>query len=307
MTGRRYQPPSMSALIAFEAVARLKGFGRAAVELNSSQPAISRHVRQLEARLGSLLLDRSGGRVELTEQGEAYYAAVLSTLETLKRAGESLQACGDVVTLACTHEVSHLFLLPFYEELGRRLGPEVKVRILTSEYETIGATIDAGADITFVYGDESSPTVGDVPVIREALTVLAAPSFAATHADLLDRSPDAWRELPLLHLSKPNGGWADWADWFSEQGFRPPAESGPSFHNYVYLLEAAVAGRGLALGWRGFIERYLETGSLVRLTPDWLKRSTLIFARPTAKGLHNKAVSRCLDAFAERARAEGLG
>ncbi len=32
--------------------------------------------------------------------------------------------------------------------------------------------------------------------------------------------------------------------------------------NYVYLLEATAAGRGLALGWRGLIERYLEVGTL---------------------------------------------
>lgn len=307
MTARRYQPPSISALVAFEAVARLKGFGRAAAELNTSQPAISRHVRQLEARFGAVLLDRSAGRVALTEPGAAYYAAVVSALESLQRAGERLQTSAAVVTLACTHEVSHLFLLPFYEDLGRRLGPEVQVRVLTAEYETIGATIDAGADITFVYGDEAQPVGGDVPVIREALTVLAAPDFAAKHAAVLQQAPEAWRDLPLLTLTKPNGGWATWEDWFRQQDLPPPPASGPSFHNYVYLLEAAVAGRGLALGWRGFIERYLESGSLKRLTPDWMTRSTLIYARLTVKGLHNKAAARCLEVFAERAQSDGLG
>ncbi len=302
MAARRYQPPSMSALVAFEAVARLKGFGRAAAELNTSQPAVSRHVRQLEARLGAALLDRSGGRVRLTARGEDYYAAVLAALEGLDSAGKSLRAQSEEVTLACTHEVSHLVLLPFYEALSCALGGGVDIRILTSEYVTLEATIDAGADIVLIYGREQRLGDGDVPVMREAIAPLAAPRFREAHAALQTKPDETWADLPLLHLSKPNGGWARWDDWFQRAGLPVPKRGGPSFHNYIYLLEAAVAGRGLALGWRGFVERYLDAGTLVKLTPEWQAGLAFLVARLTPKGQGNTAALRCLDAFRDHWR-----
>lgn len=58
----------------------------------------------------------------------------------------------------------------------------------------------------------------------------------------------------------------------SQRGLRLEAAGRPEasprylgFNSYAYVLEAAIAGRGIALGWRGFIERHLDTGSLVVL------------------------------------------
>lgn len=88
--------------------------------------------------------------------------------------------------------------MPFYEELGRNLAPDVHIRILTSEYETIGATIDAGADITFVYGSSGKRGEQDAAVVQEAMMLLASPAFLAQHETCLSQSPEAWRDLLLL-------------------------------------------------------------------------------------------------------------
>lgn len=72
MSVRRYNLPSASAIIAFEAVARLQGFGRAAQELNTSQPAISRHIRNLEIRYGTTLFLREGGRSGSPRRGGTF-------------------------------------------------------------------------------------------------------------------------------------------------------------------------------------------------------------------------------------------
>ncbi|NOD89856.1 LysR family transcriptional regulator [Ruegeria sp. HKCCD4318-2] len=68
--------PSMSPLIAFEAVARLGSVTLAAEELNTSQSAISRHIRNLEERFSLELFQRDGRGIALTAAGKSYHAAV---------------------------------------------------------------------------------------------------------------------------------------------------------------------------------------------------------------------------------------
>ena len=76
----------------------------------------------------------------------------------------------------------------------------------------------------------------------------------------------------------PQQGWASWEDWFQAVGYPEPQTRFTSFDNYVYSLEAAVAGQGIALGWRIFVDQHLETGALVRAR-RWLYRTlTTIFA-----------------------------
>ena len=69
--------PSSHALFVFDAAARNGSFTAAAAELNVSQPAVSRMLRQFEEYLGVRLFDRTAGRAVLTEEGELLYRRVL--------------------------------------------------------------------------------------------------------------------------------------------------------------------------------------------------------------------------------------
>ena len=71
------------------------------------------------------------------------------------------------------------------------------------------------------------------------------------------------------------------------------------FDNYVYMLEAAAAGRGLALGWRGMVERYLEAGSLVLAAEGFTEFGGACYAVLTRRGRERPAARRCLSFFAE--------
>jgi len=295
MGQRRYRTPSTSALVALESVVRLGGFGRAAEELNTSQSAVSRHIKHLEESLGTLLLRRKGRSIELTRAGAIYHGAVLSALEAVDAAEKTLRALGEEVTIACTHEVSHLLLMPHYDRLRRRLGDGVQIRIMTTEYETLDAMIDAGADLTFAYSKATPKGPDQVAVLPEEITPICSPGFHTEHRGVLRGSPATWQDLPLLDLSKPNHGWATWSDWFQASGGARPTATVETFDNYVYLLEASAAGKGLALGWRGFVDRYLEAGTLVPAVEPWYARATGLYARLTPKGARNEAARRCLD------------
>jgi LysR family glycine cleavage system transcriptional activator len=113
---------------------------------------------------------------------------------------------------------------------------------------------------------------------------VAAPAFVERHRDVLAGAPAGWGELPFLELSKQNFGWATWRDWFAAAGIGGFRADYRYFGNYVYLLEAAAAGRGLALEWRGLVDRHLQNGVLQPLSGDYAAFERGIYAVLTPRG-----------------------
>jgi LysR family glycine cleavage system transcriptional activator len=138
MSGSRFKIPSSSSLVAFEATARLGGVIRAFEELNTSQSAISRHIHNLETALGQKLFQRQGRGVVLTSNGQDYYLAVKSSLERLHAAGRGLRTQTRSVTIACTQEISHCLLLPFYAIRGNGPARRRDTCLRRVEYLSIG-------------------------------------------------------------------------------------------------------------------------------------------------------------------------
>ena len=131
MTGRGPDGvPSTSTLIAFESAARLGNFSRTARELGTSQSAISRHIASLEAQLSTRLFERSRTGVSLTAAGHLYRKAVLVGLGALRAGAAEVAALSDVepaeVVIACSEEVSHLFVMPGLDALREALGAETR-------------------------------------------------------------------------------------------------------------------------------------------------------------------------------------
>jgi len=330
MTRRRYRIPSSSALVAFESAARHCNFSRAAEELNTSQPAISRHISELEGRLSTRLFEREKRRLRLSESGAQYYRAVVAGLDGIHAAGLAIEReqQPNVVTIACSHEISHLFLMPRYEALQQALGEDIQIRIVTCEYEALAESPDPHIDLMFVYRSAGADDSHSATLFREVVVPVAAPAFVERHALDAGRGKDAgedprgndrggdnsagggdggdWSGLTLLKLTKRNHGWATWSDWFTRRGEPNTAPRYLQFDNYVYLLEAATAGRGLALGWRGLIERYIDNGALVAAGAGEESFERRLLAQLSANGQQRELARRCLG-FLRRAAAQPLG
>ncbi len=250
---------------AFEAAARHCNFSRAAEELHTSQSAISRHVSSLESQLGSVLFNRQRKKkLLLTARGNQFYHAVVAGLDTIRNCMDSIAGTpvDDQLTIACTHEISHLFLLPRFDALQRALGARRTIRVMTYEYEAMERRPDPDIDIQLRYDVERAVAAEAALIVREAVVPVVAPAFYRQHRDCLERGVEDWRGLSFLELSRPNYGWATWNEWFARQGVPGFKPGFLYFNNYVYLLDAAAAGKGVALGWRGLIERHFEAGVL---------------------------------------------
>lgn len=113
--------PSANVLFTFEAAARRRSFTSAAEELNVSQPAISKMIRQLETALGVRLFHRSVGPLELTAEGKRLFTDIERSFDTLEATIASIRhgrRC-DTVTASFSASFLQLWLLPrlaeFYE------------------------------------------------------------------------------------------------------------------------------------------------------------------------------------------------
>ena len=299
MNRKRYRMPSTSALQAFEAAARHCNFSRAAEELHTSQSAISRHISTLESRLDTSLFDRQSKRqLFLTAPGKQFYRAVVAGLDNIQNCIDSISgtALGEQLTIACTHEISHLFLLPRFDDLQQALGARMTLRVMTYEYEAMERRLDPDIDILLCYGSDREAE--RVSVVREAVLPVVSPAFYRQHRACLRREPSAWSDLPFLELSKPNHGWADWKQWLARQQVFDSSRDYRYFNNYVYLLDAAAAGKGIALGWRGLIERHLESGVLRGLGEVYTEFDRGIDAVLTEFGRRKPLARRCLDCLA---------
>jgi LysR family transcriptional regulator, glycine cleavage system transcriptional activator len=260
----RRELPSLSALAAFESAARHCNFTRAARELGTSQPAISRHVDNLETRLGCPLFERRGNRLTVTADGRRLYQTVLKAFEEIRATAQEV-ARGPkarAFTIACTYDMAHCCLMPRFARL-REVLDGLEVQVTASE----GAPRfdDQAVDLWISGSGLAGNGIDSRALFQEEIFPVCSPDFARKYeAVLRSESIERLLGLPLLHLSKESLGWGGWQTWFS--AFKceaPEPQTRLSYNNYVYLLEAAARGDGLALGWTKFVERQMAAGQLV--------------------------------------------
>src|SRR2546430_544566 len=114
--------PSVDALVAFESAARHGSFTRAAAELNLTQGAISRQIRQLEDKLGISLFQRIRQRVVLTDAARAYLLDVRELLKDWESAVQRMAAHegARVLNLAVLPTFTTAWLVPHLPDFSRK-------------------------------------------------------------------------------------------------------------------------------------------------------------------------------------------
>ncbi|SMO46927.1 LysR substrate-binding domain-containing protein [Paracoccus laeviglucosivorans] len=250
--------PDLSALQTFEAAARHGSFTRAAVELNLTQSAVSRQIKDLEAQLGVALFERVRQRVVLSSAGLRLLPDVeqlIAQIEALTlRAAGSRDVSGHL-TIATLPTFGSRWLMPRLPDfLARHPGVQATVVARARPFDLA----EAGVDIAIHYGKPVWPGATCAYLCSETLVPVAAPALAD-----MPLGPD----MPLLHMESRPMLWAEWlAANGSEtlQGFR-----GHRFDQFTLLIEAALAGLGAGLIPTYLIERELQQGRLriLRDTP----------------------------------------
>jgi LysR family glycine cleavage system transcriptional activator len=261
--------PTLNALAVFESAARHCNLTRCAEEIRVSQSAVSRHISNLEHQIGFVLFNRQGKKLQLTLAGRRLAEAVAFGLGHINDVLTSLRrdAVPGRVTIACSYDIAMLWLVPRFSAL-RVAMPGVEFRLLTSDSY---AEFDAPEiDLSLRFG--TGPWVGmkQVSLFDEEVFPVCAPALLK-RLPRLANSPQAIESAPLIHYKRsPNDGLG-WREWFAALGVSSPepAHSGV-FSSYIFVLESVLAGNGVALCWKGFLEAHLNAGVLHRLPGDAL-------------------------------------
>ena len=293
-----YRLPTTTAMIAFECAVRHGSFAGAAKELGISQPAVSSHIAILERQLCTRLFERSRTGVSLTDSGRRFHDAVSTGLGSIQAAVSEMAGPSEdeQLVIACSIAASHYFVLPRYGALREALGESTQIRILIFHHDARNLPLDPVADVVLTWEGEID-SEDFVVVFKEAVRPVCSPEYASTHGESLNGPISGWSDLTLLDPSAPDAGWATWEDWFQVAG-RPETEPRlVSFDNCVYLLEAAVGGQGIAIGWRNYVDHYLETGALVALGDGYVERDNHFCAALTEQGRFRPIARKCLSFF----------
>lgn len=248
--------PPLSALRAFEAVARLGSVVKAAAELHLTHSAISHQLRALEDTLGQQLFDRRGKRLAVNENGRVYAMQVRHALSDLSRATGSFlaQSREDELVIGTIPSFGAHWLVPRLPHFTAAY-PELKISLRAS---LAVADLDAeGIDVAIRMGHGGWDKVQQRELFADRLVAVAAPHFNGAR---LPRTPAEVVAAPLL-LSIEN-----WRPWQEAAGLPADDLRGMHFNDSNLVLEAARRGQGVALSRLSLVHGALQDGALVQLT-----------------------------------------
>jgi LysR family transcriptional regulator, glycine cleavage system transcriptional activator len=242
--------PPLLALRAFEAVARHLSFIKAASELSVTQSALSHQVQKLEQHLGKPLFIRRTRAIDLTADGQRYYDEIRPALDAIAAATRAQRQLpsATVLRIGLLASFATLWLAPRLAGFLNRY-PHIQVELLPAiQLANVAA---AEVDLAIRYGKGDWPDVRATRLMAEVISPVCSPAFKASQ---LHNGP-----LLMATSHRP----FEWTDW--SQHYQVDLEDHPRvmLHDYNIVVEAAVAGQGIAMGRHRLIQRRLQDGSLV--------------------------------------------
>ncbi|MCK3850042.1 LysR substrate-binding domain-containing protein [Pseudomonas sp. W2Jun17] len=247
--------PPLLALRAFEAVARHLSFIKAANELSVTQSALSHQVHKLEQHLGKPLFIRRTRAIDLTLAGQHYYDQIRPALDAIATATRSQRGVPStrVLRIGVLASFATLWLAPRLAEFLQRY-PHIQVELLPAIQLANVAT--AEVDLAIRYGKGDWPDVQATRLMAETLSPVCSPAFKASQVT----------KGPLLMATSHRP--FEWTDWAAHYQVNLDHHPRVMLHDYNIVVEATVAGQGIAMGRHRLIERRLQDGSLVKAF-DW--------------------------------------
>lgn len=282
-------------LAVFEASGRLGGFTAAARELGMTQPAVTRQIRSLERSLGVELFVRTANRSTLSELGRRFHAHVSAGFDLIESGlGELAEHQGTFV-LASHPGIAQQWLVPRLDGVQEALGDlDVRLWLFDRDDEIEAGGFDAAVRV----GTGDFPGQSSHLLFAEAVVPVASPAFAAEHGlDAASTAHDVY-DAPFVHMDDGDRPWMTWDDWLAHFGITLRRSPGRVlFHNYPMVLQQALAGRGIALGWRHLIDELVDGDALVVVGPEVTSPRGYYLTWPRGPASHGvRALTEWLDA-----------
>jgi DNA-binding transcriptional LysR family regulator len=265
-------------LRAFAAVARRGSFSAAAEELVISQPAVSKHVAELEAQLQTRLVDRLPRGVRLTEAGQFVADHVLRAEALLAQAERGVASIGRTLAgrLAVGASGNGMYLIPAALAAFHRDHPGVEVHVAVGTSAEIAEGVRAHRfEVGILGGFAAAPELDAEPLVEDEIVLVAAPAVARRIASAKDLDGLTWiaREEGSSTRAVVEAAWSD-------LGISPSHRL--SFPSWEGVKLTVAAGAGVAAMSRYAIDVELKAKTLVIVNVrGWTVRRHLSLVRPS--------------------------
>jgi DNA-binding transcriptional LysR family regulator len=252
--------PPLNALRAFEATARLNSVSQAAEQLHVTHGAVSRQLKVLEEHLGVSLFVKDGRGLKLTDAGMRLRDASAEAFDRLRSVcAELTQSTADApFVLGCSGSLLARWFIPRLGRLNADL-PDLRLHLSAGEGDLDPRR--PGLDALLLFAEPPWPADMQVyELAAERIGPVMSPLFSGYHR--LETAPAAALiNEPLLHTTSRPQAWPSWAQ--QNELDAKALKLGQGFEHLYYLLEAAVAGLGVAIAPEPLVTEDLKAGRLV--------------------------------------------
>jgi LysR family transcriptional regulator for bpeEF and oprC len=251
----------------FIRIVELGSFTRAARELGLGQPAVSKQVAALEARLGVKLLDRTSRGLRPTGAGLDFYHSSVRLLadleETEARVRKGVAAPNGLVRVATPPALGRMYIVPKLPAFFAQF-PDIKIEFTTGQRRV--DLVKDGIDVALRVGDPGTSNLIARKIGEEQMITVASPGYLTTHGALT-----TLHDLPRHKLisTQIDGQAIEWR-FRAEAGSVSISPAAAFQSNDGEDLRAAVlAGLGILHGPMAFFHEDLKTGKVVRVLEDY--------------------------------------
>ena len=256
-------------LASFVAVAEALSFRRASVRLGLSPSALSHAIRELEARLGARLLNRTTRSVALTDAGQALFDRLRPAFTDIAGAVESVRAYHDrpsgTVRINLPKLAAHRVLAPAFGRFARAY-PEVRLEVTVDDGLT--DIVAGGFDAGVRPGERLQRDMVAVRITPDLRTaVIGSPAYLAVRP--LPLTPEDLQHHACINYRWSGGALYRWPFEREGKAFDVQVEGPLTLNDTDLILAAALDGVGLACLLEDRVAEDLAAGRLVRVLEDY--------------------------------------
>ncbi|MGJ8681666.1 LysR substrate-binding domain-containing protein [Paraglaciecola sp.] len=279
----------------FMHVVEKKGYTAAASALNMPKSRLSRHVTQLEARLGVRLLQRTSRNVTVTQEGRHFYQHARKLVDTMELAEAAMKhntgSLAGKVVISCSTGVAQFALLDIIAEFSKQ-HPKVLIEQRVSN--TMVDIVAEGIDMVIRGHSGELP---DSSFIQRFITKVEWPLYCAPEyleqVEKID-SPDDLANCRFLKVGRANQ--KDAISLFNKEGLRTHQITNIALcsEDMSTIKHAAITGLGVTALPDYVCNKAVKTQQLVRVLPEWVSQSAnLSLLMPSRLGVpaHIKALA----------------
>lgn len=285
------QIPSTTALLCFEASARHLSMTDAAGELNLTQSAVSRQIKNLEDFVGRPLFERIKQRLALTSTGEKYLKDIRPLLQQLEEVTLQIRDAAFSLRVAAEPAVTSRWLIPRLNDFKQQ-HTQIQIDMQT-DTDPLGNIDDF--DVGIVYGQGHWPGFTSQRFFSEELMAVCAPGVLDNDKPLAKYEEIV--DYPLLHHSDR---YSSTDMWLSHCKFNSSDYPGQRFDHFSLLVDAAIQGMGITVVPSYFVLEELASGKLIEACEQRLLSGNHYFLVVPEAKRYSKNIQAFLDWVAEQ-------